>query len=219
MPCPSEKERTRREIWARYLQCVVRYGFCHHTTRRFLRLHEGFMQQRYMYSRLPVPKSNWANHILPQYSEDRWRTVIRMNPQSFEYILDLIKNNPIFYNRSTSSQALIDQQLKLGLYKLANDGSVSEFRHLSNQWGVFEGHISNCTRRIVFALFQLRNSYIRWPTDNKRRIESMKNQDREGFLGAVEKVDGTDIVLWYKPGGVFHGEHFSFLQSKKTLLY
>ena len=36
----------------------------------------------------------------------------------------------------------------------------------------------------------------------------MRNQDREGCLGAIGKVDGTDIVLQYKPGGVFHGEHF-----------
>ena len=36
----------------------------------------------------------------------------------------------------------------------------------------------------------------------------MQNQDRKGFLGAVGKVDGTDIVLHYKPGGKFHGEHF-----------
>ncbi len=36
----------------------------------------------------------------------------------------------------------------------------------------------------------------------------MRNQDRGGFLGVIEKVDGTDIVLQYKPGGVFHGEYF-----------
>lgn len=36
----------------------------------------------------------------------------------------------------------------------------------------------------------------------------MRNQDRKGFLGAIRKVDGTDIILQYKPGGVFHGKHF-----------
>ena len=36
----------------------------------------------------------------------------------------------------------------------------------------------------------------------------MRNQDRGGFLGAIRNFDGTDIVLQYKPGGVFHGEHF-----------
>ena len=121
----------------------------------FLQLHERFMQQRYMYPRLPVPKSNWANHILPQYSEDRWRTVTRMDPQSFKYILALLKDNPIFYNKSTSPQASIDQQLKLALYKLTNDGSASGFRHSSNYWGASKGHINNSTQRVVYTLFQL----------------------------------------------------------------
>ncbi len=42
----------------------------------------------------------------------------------------------------------------------------------------------------------------------------MRNQDRGRFLGVIGKVDGTDIVLQYKPGGVFHGEHF---YSRKKL--
>ena len=42
----------------------------------------------------------------------------------------------------------------------------------------------------------------------------MRNQDREGFLGAIGKVDGTDIVLQYKLGGVFHGEHF-YMRKKR----
>ena len=58
MPYPSQKEFTRREIWARYLRNASRYGFSHHPTGRLLRIHEGFKQQRYMYLRLPVPKSN-----------------------------------------------------------------------------------------------------------------------------------------------------------------
>lgn len=74
-----------------------------------MQLHESFMQQQYMYPRLPVLKSNWANHILPHYSEDCWRTVTRMDSQSFKYILALFKDNPIFYNKSTSPQAPVDQ--------------------------------------------------------------------------------------------------------------
>ena len=32
--------------------------------------------------------------------------------------------------------------------------------------------------------------------------------ERERFSGAVDKVDGTDIVLKYKPGGIFDGKMF-----------
>lgn len=98
-----------------------------------------------------------------------------MNPQSFRYILALLKNNPIFYNKSTSPQAPVDQQLKLVLYKLANNGSACGFRYSSNYWGTSEGHINNSTRRVVYALFQLRDSYIKWPTENEKWSENMRN--------------------------------------------
>ena len=68
-----------------------------------------------------------------------------MDSQSFKYMLVLLKDNPIFYNKLTSLQAPVDQQLKLALYKLANDGSASGFRHSSNYWGASEGHINNST--------------------------------------------------------------------------
>ncbi len=50
-----------------------------------------------------------------------------MDSESFKHILALLKDNPIFYNKSTSPQAKMDQQFKLALYKLANDGIASGF--------------------------------------------------------------------------------------------
>ena len=51
----------------------------------------------------------------------------RMDPQSFEAILHLIQDNPIFQNRSSSPQAPVEIQLKLALFKLGHDGSASGF--------------------------------------------------------------------------------------------
>ena len=67
--------------------------------------------------------------------------------------------------------------------------------------GVFlEGHFFNCTYRVVTALYRLRNRVICWPDEIARRRESMINHNRGGFIGAVGKLDGTDIVLENKPG-------------------
>lgn len=41
----------------------------------------------------------------------------------------------------------------------------------------------------------------------------MNNDSREGFLGAVGKIDVTDIVLKHKPGGIYEGET-SFTRKK-----
>ena len=42
----------------------------------------------------------------------------RMDPLSFEAILHLIQDNPIFQNWSSSPQAPVEIQLKLALFKV-----------------------------------------------------------------------------------------------------
>lgn len=81
----------------------------------------------------------------------------RMDPRSFKAILHLIQDNPIFQSLSLSPQAPVEIQLKLALFKLGHDGSASGFVPGSNQWGISEGHISNCMHRVIYSLFQLRH--------------------------------------------------------------
>ena len=106
----------------------------------------------------------------------------------------------VFSNDSFCPQAPIDVQLHLALYKLGNDGNASAYKPSATLWGVSEGHFFNCTYRVVTALYRLRNRVICWPDEIARRRESMINHDRGGFIGAVGKLDGTDIVLENKPG-------------------
>ena len=62
-------------------------------------------------------------------------------------------------------------------------------------------------------------------------MESMTNMEQEGFGRIVSKVDGTDIVLNYKPSGIFDGKMFwnqkkcyaldvcAVCNSKKEIIY
>ena len=50
-----------------------------------------------------------------------------MNSKNFEFVIDLIKDYSIFHNQSISLQVLIKEQLKVALYKLAHNGSASNF--------------------------------------------------------------------------------------------
>lgn len=85
--------------------------------------------------------------------------------------------------------------LVVGLLELAN--------------GAFpKGNMYDCTLQVIGALCNLKDQFIIWPNEDKRKIENMRNSDREGFLGTVGKLDGTDIVLKFKPGGIFKEEIF-----------
>ena len=124
----------------------------------------------------------------------------------FKYVTSLIKDDPIFYNNSNILQTPVHAQLHYALYKFGSDGNASNWTSGASKWGISEGHMYDYTLRVIEALCNLKDQLIIWPNQNKRKIEGMKNSDREGFLGAVEKLDGTDIVLKLKPGRIFKGD-------------
>ena len=78
-----------------------------------------------MYDRLPIPKSNWANAVLPKLSDDRFRKILRMDRLSFKYVTSLIKDDPVFHNNSNIQQTPVYAQLHYALYKLGSDGNAS----------------------------------------------------------------------------------------------
>lgn len=131
-----------------------------------------------------------------------------MDRQSLQHISRLIQNDPVFLNQSNCKQALIDQQLQYALYKLGHDGNASSFIQSASYWGVSEGHMYKTISRVVEALCNLKDKVIEWPNKDEKRRKNMKNDSRKGFLGCMGKVDGTDIVLKYKPGGVYNREVF-----------
>ena len=61
---------------------------------------------------------------------------------------------------------------------------------------------------MIEALFNLKDQFITWLNSRKRLHKSMVNDERQGFIGVVGKVDGTDIILKFKPGGHFKRELF-----------
>lgn len=56
-----------------------------------------------------------------------------MEPISFQFVLDFIKDNYIFINKSKCKQDLFSSQFKITLYKLAYDGNSSGYIQASGQ--------------------------------------------------------------------------------------
>lgn len=178
---------------------------------------EGVKDQRYLTAREGIPKSTWATTILPDLSDTRFRKFIRMDRASFRHVVALIRNDPIFQNNSSYAQAPVEAQLQYALWKLGQNGTASGNVPSATFWGVSEGHVVDCTKRVILALRHLRETFVKWSNSKQRRLESLQNDDREGFIGCIGKVDGTDIVLEYKPGGVYEGEQF-FSRKKRYAL-
>ncbi len=180
-------------------------------------LHQAVKQQRYVVFRSFVFKSNMREKILLIFMNDRFRTFARMNRSSFRYIIKLIKDDEMFQNKSSFVQTAVSAQLMFALYRLKHSENFSAFRHAIVLWEVSEDHVFDYTRRVMKALYRLRDQYIFWSNDEARLQESMKNDERENFIEVVSKIDETDVVLAYKSEDDYQDEIF-FNRKKHYVL-
>ena len=160
-------------------------------------LRQDINDRRYVEPRRAVPKSrDWFKTILPTLSDERFKVFTRMSRQSFAFVLEQIADHQVFKNQSNNQQVAVEDQLLIAL----SDGNRAGFIPLASTFGCSEGHVFDCVTRVVEALADSKDQFIRWPTAADRRKEAEKNRVRAGFLDVVGKVDGTDIVLEHKPG-------------------
>jgi hypothetical protein len=167
---------------------------------KLLAAYDEVSSTRYLVPRLRIPKStDWILRVLPQLSDERFRTYTRMGRRSFGVICSMIEDHPVFLNQSSSKQTPVYNQLLVAIWKLANDGSSSSVRPIASIHGVSEGHVVNCVSRVVTALFDIRTHHVKWPSERQRVMESLHNEQKSGLRGVVGSVDGSDIVLHDKP--------------------
>ena len=159
---------------------------------------------RYIEPRVGIPKAiDWSTRVLPFLADDRFRSVVRVDRDTFRTILHEIRDHPVFQNNSNQPQRPIEEQLVITLARLGGNGTRSGHMTMASLFGVSEGHIENCNQRVVEAIYSLRHKYIKWPSPAERIRESQENETRQGFRGVVGKVDGSDIVLSQAPGTIF----------------
>lgn len=128
----------------------------------WLLIDQSLHEQCYLYDRLPILKSNWAHTVLPQLSDDRFRKILRIDQLNFKYVTSLIKDDPVFYNNSNMPQTPVYAQLHYVLYKLGSDGNTGRWTPGASKWGIFEGHMYDCTLRVIEALCKLKDQLIEW---------------------------------------------------------
>ena len=66
---------------------------------------------------LGVPKSNkWNKNVLKMFDDSRFNQIIRVRPEEFVHILNLIQDDDVFH--TSPAQFPIDMQLKIVFYLL-----------------------------------------------------------------------------------------------------
>ncbi|KLO13912.1 hypothetical protein SCHPADRAFT_827310 [Schizopora paradoxa] len=134
---------------------------------------------RYLAPRIPVQK---CGNILVafEYAQDeamhpRFCRMLRCQPRSFQILHTLIKNHPVFQNKSNNPQTPVDIQLAITLYRMGRFGNGASVGDISCNTGFSEGS----------------------------EVEKSWVDGQVGFVGpcrdGIVQHDGTLVTLYIKP--------------------
>lgn len=147
-----------------------------------------------------VPKSkSFVFDVVPLLDDERFKILFRTSRRTFNIILSLIKDDPIFeQKRRGRPQIPVEVQLQVVLFRLGCTGEGSSIAKIAFLFGIGDGGtVQNVTKRVFSALLKLKPRYIFWPDEEERRtIEQATHHEMPYCIGYV---DGTELKLAEKP--------------------
>ena len=75
----------------------------------------------------------WYNNILPSYDDGRFKKIMRMFPESFKALVNLLNVHPIFQSNHITQQAPVELQLAVFLRRL---GSKENIFSICSRYGI-----------------------------------------------------------------------------------
>jgi hypothetical protein len=138
-------------------------------------------------------------------------------PETFDSLVEKIRDHYIFLSEGSASQMPVDQQLAIALFRFGHFGNSASVESVAQWAGVSAGMVVNATRRVMVAFLDHHDKIIRWPNaqmkeEAKEWVEAASCAAwRDGWLF----VDGTLVPLAEKPA--FHGETYFDRKSNYSL--
>jgi len=157
----------------------------------------------------PVPKLSQIPLLVEfeEWHHDRYREIVRVEPEVFQGILLLIQDHHIFHNNSPNPQMPVKIQLVIFLKRAGHYGNAASPEAIAQWAGVSTGTVENCTYRCMIAIVSLHDDAIHLPTAAEKEAAKQWVEEetkcppwQNGFLNA----DGTKFPLFQKPG--LHGD-------------
>lgn len=181
---------------------------------------EALTNERILFPGDPIPKLSQIYLILNQYRYSHielfWLN-LRVTPETFDHLLSLICDDPIFHNNSNRPQTPPNIQLAITLYRFGHFGNAASVKSIAQWAGISSGLVVLATRRVMIALARLHDLAFAAPTESE--IADAKawvaSQSCEAWSPGWLMVDGTLVPLAWKPG--YFGEAFFDRKSNYSL--
>jgi hypothetical protein len=176
--------------------------------RRYNELLNHVTDTRVLLEAPPVLKSSQL-HLLDDWrvhSPDRFRRKLRVEPDTFDSLVSLLLDNPVFSNQSNCPQLPVHLQLSVFLFRAGHYGNAASPEDAAQWAGISVGAVEKCTDRVIVALLSLHDDAVHFPdADHREQAKTFVEEHtcaewRNGFL----LVDGTKFPLFQRPG--LHGD-------------
>jgi hypothetical protein len=166
------------------------------------------MTSRVLRHNPPIKKASQL-HLLEHWRDgnlDQYRRRVRVDPNTFDGIVEKIRDHGIFHNNSHVPQAPVETQLAIFLFRAGHYGNAASPEAIGHWAGVSPGTVVNCTNRVMVALLSLHDECVHLPTAEEKEsakawvAEQVCPEWSNGHL----MVDGTKFSLFQRPG--LHGD-------------
>ncbi|XP_066603765.1 putative nuclease HARBI1 [Prorops nasuta] len=140
-----------------------------------------------------IPKiRNYYQEVILAYNDFLFQKHYRMNRQSFDLLLYFV--GPELNKRTILGRERIDPvlQLLMAIYILATPDS---YRSISEKFGVTQSTAWNCLKRVVKAIYNIRNYFIKLPTVEEAKHSWELIFQKYGFPKVLGFIDGTHIYI------------------------
>lgn len=147
--------------------------------------------------------------LLDEYRLNRplaFRRIVRVNPLTFDEIVKLIEDHPIFHNNSSYLQLSPASQLAIFLNRAGHYGNRAGPEEMAEWAGCSVGTVENCSHRVMVSLLSLHDDAFGPPSENDSQCSGNYGAERtcpEWKHGRLT-VDGTKFPLFQRPG--LHGD-------------
>ena len=164
--------------------------------------------------RLPKQQEPFMKHLLVRLKDirpDHFRNKLRVSPLTFDRLVEVIKDDPVFVSHlEISRQAPVQEQLAVALYRFGHNGNAASLQAIANWAGIGKGTVELHTHRVMTAILQpeFMGTSVRWP-DEEEKEEAKKwiqAHSCKAWRNGWCFVDGTLVPLASRP--YWYGESY-----------
>jgi DDE superfamily endonuclease len=137
--------------------------------------------------------------VQPWLNDDEFIQKYRMSRESFDRLLDMIKDHPVFHTGKKKKQVPVSFQLMTFLRYVGSEGTGGSNSCQRQTFGIGYGTACLYRDRVTEAIRSFSEQFLNWPDEDERESIAFEILKEYGIPHCVAIADGTLFPLAFEP--------------------